>query len=110
MEGILEVLLAAACAAGLGLLAWWLFGRLLRPIPRQAMYALLPGRGEGEGLEQSVRAFIWLRSLGMLSCPLAIADIDLTARGREVALRLTLRWPGVVLWPAGELSEYIANP
>ena len=110
MEGILEVLLAAACAAGLGLLAWWLFGRLLRPIPRQAMYALLPGRGEGEGLEQSVRAFIWLRSLGLLSCPVVIADVDLTARGRELALRLTLRWPGVILWPAGELPEYIANP
>ena len=28
-------------------------------------------------------------------------------RGRELALRLTLRWPGVALWPAGALEEYI---
>ena len=105
-----EIGLTAVCVLGLAFLAWWLFGRLLRPIPRQAMYALLPGRGEGEGLEQSVRVFIWLRSLGLLSCPVIIADVDLTARGRELALRLTLRWPGVVLWPAGELKEYIAGP
>ena len=109
MEGILEVLLAAACAAGLGLLAWWLFGRLLRPIPRQAMYALLPGRGEGEGLEQSVRAFVWLRGLGLLDCPIVIADVGLSARGRELALRLTMRWPEVILWPAGELGDYISR-
>ena len=28
---------------------------------------------------------------------------------RELALRLTARWPGVVLWPASDLPDYIAR-
>ena len=107
MTGLREVLTALFCAAGLALALWWLVGRLLRPIPRQKLCALVPGRGDGEGLEQSVRAFIWLRSLGLLSCPVVIADAGLTSAGRELALRLALRWPEVVLWPAGALEEYI---
>ena len=100
-------LLAAACAVGLAFVAWWLFGRLLRPIPRQRLYALVAGRGDGTDLEQSVRAFIWLRSLGLLRCPVVIADVDLTARGWEVALRLTARWPDVLLWLADHLGECV---
>ena len=56
-----------------------------------------------------MRAFVWLRSLGLLSCCVVIADLDLTAQGREVALRLALRWPEVVLWPAGDLPDYIKH-
>ena len=87
---LIEALLAGLCAAGLAFFAWWLFDRVLRPLPGQGVCALLPGRGDGEGLEQSVRAFVWLRSLGLLSCCVVIADLDLTAQGREVALRLAL--------------------
>ena len=57
---LIEALLAGLCAAGLAFFAWWLFGRVLRPLPGQGVCALLPGRGDGEGLEQSVRAFVWL--------------------------------------------------
>ena len=106
---LIEALLAGLCAAGLAFFSWWLFGRVLRPLPGQGVCALLPGRGDGEGLEQSVRAFVWLRSLGLLSCCVVIADLDLTAQGREVALRLALRWPEVVLWPAGDLPDYIKH-
>ena len=102
-----EIVLTAVCALGLAGAAWWLFGRLLRPIPRRRVRALVIGRGDGEELEQSVRAYIWLRSLGLLSCPVVIADAGLSPRGRELALRLTLRRPGVALWPAGALEEYI---
>ena len=102
-----ETLAAAACVLGLSFLGWWLFGRLLRPIPEEQGSVLLPGRGEGDGLEQSVRAVIWLRSLGLLSCPVIIADVDLTPAGRELALRLAARWPGVVLWPADRLGEWM---
>ena len=104
-----EILVTAVCVVGLAFLAWWLFGRLLRPIPEQRVYALISGRGDGTDLEQSVRAFVWLRSLGLLHCPIIIADVDLTARGWDVALRLTARWPGVVLWPASDLPDYIAR-
>lgn len=93
----------------LAFLACWLFGRLLRPIPEQRVRVLIPGRGDGNDLEQSVRGLIWLRGLGLLSCPIVIADVDLTPQGWELALRLTARWPGVVLWPADHLADYIAR-
>ena len=80
---------------------------LLRPLPGHGAYLVLPGRDEGEGLEQQVRACIWLRGLGLLSCPVVIADAGLTPQGWELALRLTARWPGVVLWPASELGDLL---
>lgn len=104
-----DVLLTALCVLGLAFLAWWLMGRLLRPIPAPGVRALIPGRGGGEELEQAVRAFIWLRGLGLLDCPIVIADVDLTPEGWELALRLTARWPGVILWPADHLADYIAQ-
>ena len=105
MEGTLCVL----CVLGLCALAWVLLGRLLRPIPEESFRVVIPGRGEGEGLEQTVRAIIWLRGLGLLNCPVVIATVDLTAEGWELALRLTTRWPGVVLWPVSALEEYICQ-
>ena len=68
-----------------------------------------PCRGGGEELEQQVRSFLWLRGLGLLRCPIVIADVGLTPAGWELALRLTARWPGVILWPAGDLADYIAE-
>lgn len=103
----LDVLGAAMCALGLAFLAWWLFGRLLRPIPAGRALVVLPGRREGEGLEQAVRAFVWLRGMGLLNCPIAIANVDLTPAGFELALRLAARWPDVILWPADHLGGYI---
>ena len=70
---------------------------------------VLPGRGDGEALEQQVRSFLWLRGMGLLRCPIVIADAGLTPAGWELATRLTARWPEVILWPASELGEYIAR-
>ena len=53
-------------------------------------------------------ALAWVL-LGLLSCPVVIADVDLTPQGWELALRLTTRWPGVVLWPVSALEEYICQ-
>ena len=38
-----------------------------------------------------------------------IADVDLTPQGWELALRLTLRWPDLALWPVSALEEYICQ-
>lgn len=65
--------------------------------------------GGGEDLEQQVRSFLWLRGLGLLRCPILIADAGLTPAGWELALRLTARWPEVILWPASDLGDYIAR-
>lgn len=95
-------LLAVLCAA---VIALWLYGRLLGPLPRGRLWMVLSARGDGEGLEQSVRAMCWLRSLGLADWGLVIADVDLTPRGRELALCLTHRWPEVALMPASELPR-----
>ena len=68
---------------------------------------LLRGQGDGDGLEQTVRGFVWLRGLGLLRVPILIADLGLDPRGREIALRLCARWPGVILWPVGDLGDYL---
>ena len=104
-----DALLAAACAAGLAFVGWWLFGLILRPLPGREAKIILPGRGEGTDLEQRLRTFIWLRSLGLLRCPVVIADVGLSPAGWELALRLTARWPEVILWPAADLGDYISR-
>ena len=109
MESVLEILSAVLCILGLAGFIWWLAGRLLRPLPCGRACIVLQGRGEGAELEQSVRGFLWLRSLGLLKAPILIADLGLSSGGREIALRLCARWPGIVLWPAEELGEYLKS-
>lgn len=104
-----EIVFSVLWILALAFLAWWLLGWLLRPIPAQRARVLIPGRGDGDNLEQSVRGLIWLRGLGLLRCPIVIADVDLTPQGWELALRLTARWPDVVLWPADHLADYIVR-
>lgn len=103
----LEAVTAVLCVLGLMGFLWWLMGRLVRPLPEQSACILLPGRGDGGDLEQSVRGFIWLRSLGLVKIPVVIADLGLAPEGREVALRLCARWPGVILWPGDYLRDYL---
>ena len=103
----MEAAAATLCVLGLTGALWWLLGRMLRPLPGGSAFVLLRGTGEGNGLEQTVRGFIWLRRLGVMNSPILIADLGLNPRGREIALRLCARWPGVILWPAQELADYL---
>ena len=101
-----EIFFAAAAATAAALLSWWLLGTLLRPSARTGeVLAVIPGRGDGLRLEQTVRLWVWLLSLGLWSGEIVIADLDLTPAGRELALRLTLRWEQVVLRPADSLQD-----
>ena len=100
-----EALLSLMSALGLMLLGGLLFGRLLRPIPGDELWVLIPGRGEGGRLEQQLRGMMWLRGLGLLRCPVAIVDVDMTSAGRSLAMKLISRWSDVVLWPSDHLSE-----
>ena len=59
-----DISLAAACVCGLAFVGWWLFGLLLRPLPGRGANVVIPGRGEGEGLEQQVRSFLFCPSSG----------------------------------------------
>lgn len=104
-----DAVLALICILGLAFVGWWLFGLLLRPLPGREAKVVIPGRGEGEELEQQVRSFLWLRGMGLLRCPIVIADVGLTPSGWELALRLAARWPEVILWPAADLGEYVSR-
>lgn len=102
-----DVLWTVVCTLVLAFAAWWFMGRFLRPVPGGRTRAVLPGSGDGDGLEQAVRSLLWLRSLGLLTCPIVIADTGLSREGRELVLRLAARWPGIILWPADDLGDYI---
>ena len=109
MGAFWDAALAVICVSGLAFVGWWIFGLLLRPLPGREAKVVISGRGEGEKLEQQVRSFLWLRALGLLRCPIVIADAGLTPAGWELALRLTARWPEVILWPASDLGDYVAR-
>ena len=98
---------AAVCIFGLSFVGWWLFGLLLRPLPGKGARVVLTGQGDGEDLEHRVRTFLWLRGMGLLRCPIVIADAGLSPVGWELALRLTARWPDVSLWPVEDLGDHI---
>ena len=101
-----EVLWAVAAVTAAAALSWWLLGALLRPEERTGgVLAVIPGRGDGLHLEQTVRLWVWLLGLGLWSGEIVIADLDLTPKGRELALRLALRWDRVVLRPADSLQD-----
>ena len=105
MEYVWEIVLTVLCLMGLGLLVWCLMGRLVCPVPGQEVLAVLEGQGDGGGLEQSVRALMWLRSLGLLRCPVVIVDLGLDREGLAVAQRLALRWPVVDLYRPEDGAE-----
>ena len=107
MSLVLEALTATICVIGLAGFVWWLVGRILRPMPRNAVRVLLAGRGDGEELEQTLREFMWLRSLGMLHCPIIIADVDLTPEGYELAQSLAKKWPGVSVRAVRDSGGYL---
>ena len=103
-EGFLTLL----AALGLAVLGCILFGRLLHPLPGNTICILLMGSGDGGRLEGELRSVIWLRSLGLLRCPVILADTGLNEEGLELASRLTRRWSEVYCCPIGELRENLS--
>ena len=95
LQAIVEILLSLLAVFGLLCLSWLLFGRLLSPASWSApAYAVVPARGDGAGLEQTVKGLLWLRAghlerfrlarlladrePGVLLCPLAALPDRLT--------------------------------
>ncbi len=107
MRPILEVILALLSVAGLMSLSWLLMGHILTPAGSERTVSLVPGTGDGETLEQSVRGLLWLRGGGLLAGNVLIVDCGLTPAGKAIAAALCLREPGVECCPASELSVYI---
>ena len=107
MRAILEVILSLLAVAGLLSLSWLLLGQILTPAGNRETLSLIPGKGDGEDLEQSVRGLLWLRGGGLLTGGIVIVDCGLSPTGRAIAAALCLREPGVEICPLSEVSVYI---
>ncbi len=109
MQAMVEIFVALLAVWGVLSLGWLLFGRLLTPAGGGRVCSLIPARGDGESLEQSVTALLWLQGGNLLSGPVTIVDCGLTSTGRAVAAALCLREPSVTVCAAEGLEEYIRN-
>lgn len=97
-----QILLGCGLFLGLYALGGLLRARLLLPLPAEDAVLLLRGRGDGAALEQSVRACLLLRRLGILRQRILIWDVGLDPEGRRLAERLAARWDcGLIRSPAG---------
>lgn len=77
----IAVLLAAFGAVSLG---WLALGALLLP-GKCPGRMVIGGSGNGAGLEQTVRAALWLRRTGLWRGEVVIEDLGLTEDGRALA-------------------------
>ena len=97
MGAVWELFGTAMAAAGLAVLLWWQMGRLLRPVPGRNVQVVISGRGDGEELEQTLRALYWLRGMGLLQSGIVIETEDLTDTGLTLAEKLIQRYPAAEL-------------
>lgn len=108
LYAVLEILLSLLAVFGLFCLGWIAFGRILAPGDGSApVYAVVPARGDGGALEQTVRGLLWLRAGELQRYTVVIADVGLDRRGLAVATALVNEEPRVVLCPMGALTEYL---
>ena len=105
MRAVAEVVLAVLAVLGLLTLGWLVRGFLLSPPGGKRTWAVIPGSGDGETLEQAVKGLCWLRDGGLWKGPVVIADCGLNAAGRTVADALTRQRPDVELCAAGKLDS-----
>lgn len=102
-----EGILAFLCVAGAVSLITWFFVWLLRPERPGKARIVLPARGDGDEVENTLQWYAWLRRSGLFQGEAVIFDAGLTPKGREVALRLALRWGWVSVCPRGTLEEWL---
>ncbi len=110
METILQIIVAALAAFGLGMAGWLLFGRLVTPVGAcggTPVTAVIRARGDGEGLEQTVDGLLWLSRSVWPAMRIVLLDDGLTAAGRRRALQLTQRSPWVCCCPPDTMTETI---
>ena len=87
MTEIVQFIAVLLAAFGLVSLGWLALGALLLP-GRCAARFVVPARGGGEGLEQTVRSLLWLRRTGLWRGELVIEDRGLDGDGLALARTL----------------------
>lgn len=95
MTGVLQFFAVLLMAFGLVSLMWLAMGALLLPVSRAARM-VVTGQGCGDGLEQTVRALLWLRRTGLWRGEIVIEDGGLNEDGMALARILAGEW-GVLL-------------
>ncbi len=81
-------------------------GLFLLPLPC-GMVTIWRIGGDCADLEHRVRAYCFLRHLGIVSAPLVLADCGLDPMPAACAACIAKRFDGVVLVPADDLEAYI---
>lgn len=96
-------------ASGVVLLIWCLLGVLLHPVFDEDMVTFLPVCGDGGKLEQSVRAYAWLRSGRLSGGKLVLVDLGLDQQGVQRTTAICDRYDWVSCCTAGETEHYIMS-
>ena len=104
-----EILLSLLAVFGLFSALWLLF--------RRAMYtqagnqpgacAVVAARGDGTGLEQTVKELLWLRLGGARPYTVLIADAGLDTKGKAAAAALANTLPQVLVCPMERINDYL---
>lgn len=102
-----EVLIVFFAACGVILLGWCLLGLLLEPVFGREMVTLYYVYGNGENLEQRVRAYGWLRDGKLTGGRLVLVDCGLSRSGLEAADILRQRFIWLDYCPAPALPDYL---
>ncbi|MCI2106391.1 MAG: hypothetical protein LKK00_06665 [Intestinimonas sp.] len=98
LRDCVQIVLSLLAVFGLFSLGWLLFGRLLAPsVWTSPVFAVIPARGNGVSLEQTVKGLLWLRAGNLQRYTILIADYGLDAEGRTVADLLAADHPGVAV-------------
>lgn len=84
---IFQILTALLAAFGLVGLGWLAIGALLLPGVCPARMSV-DAKGSGEGLEQTVKALLWLRRAGLWWGEIVIEDCGLDRQGEALARAL----------------------
>lgn len=87
MTEVLQFLAVLLAAFGLVSLGWLAVGWLLLP-GVDPVRAVVDARSSGDGLEQTVKALLWLRRAGLWRGPIVIEDMGLDQRGAALARAL----------------------
>lgn len=90
MTEVFQFLAVLLAAFGLVSLGWLALGALLLPGVCPARM-VIEARGGGEGLEQSVKALLWLRRTGLWWGEVVIEDCGLDREGEALARALAQR-------------------
>lgn len=87
MRSVFELLSVLLAAFGLVSLVWLAVGALLLPGVCPARM-VVDAKGSGEGLEQTVKALLWLRRTGLWWGEVVIEDCGLSREGEALARAL----------------------